>query len=173
MKKIFTVAVIMLFLLSSVTFAAPTAILIVQNKSPYLSNTYRAEHIQLAENLIKESLKNKVVWVSNESAMQKLLATGITDIEVAERGDIIAALKESTEKYILLVSTNESIFGGPMSASINVEIHCRVIDIVSNKYLLNTKERLFDYSSTSSPLNLIKKTMTPIKIGLEKLNFAE
>ncbi len=161
---------IIIFSFSSICMASPIATIYVQNKSDIGNKSL--EDSKLVEELIKESLKGKVVFAPPATTITALSKGGIIDIEVAERNDLIQALKNDNNRYFILASLVETpTSGGGTLSFLQVEIHCRVIDAANNKYLLNIKERNTD--TTYSFQKAIRRAMAPIQTELSKTTYAE
>ena len=122
--------------------------------------------------LIKERLNGKADLAVEDVAASALPTSGISDISVAERGDILAALKDSKSKYIMLVSLKESWdYTSLMTPNVTADLHCRIIDVANNRYLMNSSEKMTD--TTSSARKIIRKAIAPILNDIDKLSLSD
>ena len=143
--------------------AAPESLVITLNKSSLTIDKY-AEDTQYVDELIKEVVKSKIKILPSEEYLKILNSNALTDMSVAERGDIVSTMQGTNVKYIITTSLRE-VF------TQYVEIHCRVIDVRKNKYILNRVDR--EMGGPWASRNTIRKAFPLIKAELEKLAFED
>ena len=107
-------------------------------------------------------IKTKIRILPTEEYSKLFLLNALTDLSVAERSDIISAMQGSNVKYIVITSLRE-VF------TQYVEIHCRIIDVRKNRYLLNRVDR--EMGGPWASRNTIRKAFPNIKAELDKLVF--
>ena len=168
-------SVMILLCLSSPVLAAPSVLTITQSKVSALGHRFEDKakgDVAFVLDLIKERLNGKAILVVDDSAIGALSTSGISDISVAERADILAATKEFKSKYIMLVSLKESWdYTSLMTPNVTADIQCRIIDVANNKYLINSSEKMTD--TTSSARKVIRKTIVPILNDMDKLTLSD
>jgi len=162
--KTIILAMLLIVSISSSAIASPDTLVITLNKSSLDSDGKYVEDSLYVDSLIKESIKNKINILSPESYTKRFSDYHITDLSVAERNDIVLALRDSSVKYVIVSSLHE-VF------SQYVEIHCRVIDVKNNKYLLNRSDR--EMGGAWASRNTIRKAIVPIKTEMDNLIFED
>lgn len=160
-KVLIALSLIILFPVQGL--AASESLVITLNKSSLTMDKY-AEDTQYVDELIKEVVKGKIKILPSDEYLKTLNSYALTDMSVAERGDIVSAMQGTTVKYIIITSLRE-VF------TQYVEIHCRVIDVRKNRYLLNRVDR--EMGGPWASRNTIRKAFPNIKAELEKLAFGD
>ena len=167
MKKRILLLLSFLLLITSITYAAPTALFLSKDKSQLSANSSketRMENIKFTESILLAPFKDKIQFVSTEAAFKTLSLNNITDFDISERADIISALNGQDVKYVFLMTYKEDTVnpwhtGKPPS----VEINLKIIDMVNNKYLINMT---VSSSEMTSIRKLVQKDTEPM---LQKL----
>lgn len=176
MKKANPIKILFLMLLlvcamTSITIASPlprVAVVYTNNAN----TTYDAELDDCILNNLNQNLSSHFEIVKNDTVIKKLADTGLTDLSMAERRDIMDALSGEDFDYVLCLSIEpfqrkEKFTFFTQGIEMIATVPLKVIDVKGDRYLYNGK--FVEMQSDSTWIGSIGNKSVAIE-ALQKVN---
>ncbi|ORU00792.1 hypothetical protein D081_0774 [Anaerovibrio sp. JC8] len=136
------------------------------------NTTYDAELDDCVLNNLKQNLSSHFEVVKNETVVKKLADTGLTDLSMAERRDIVDALSDEAFDYVICLSIEpfqrkEKFTFFTQGIEMIATVPFKVIDVKNDKYLYNGK--FVEKQSDSTWIGTVGNKSVAIE-ALQKVN---